>query len=494
MPDALPADGSIESMAMRFLGTGWGKVAVTVIAGVIIYLGNELFKLFLSVKHRKLLNQLKSQELDLTELRRATKTQSLEIASLRPVAAQAAGLQRQVAELTEKHTALTSDYEVLSARKRDLEDITQVLTGQLEVMAGQVASVQGVAATLEAQRDGLLNQRANAEKHLRRIQKLKGKLIDAKALQKVPKFRPLAERKRAIISVLNLKGGVGKTTVTANLGGALARRGYRVLLVDLDLQGSLSGLMLDGADLNGRTKNKLLLQDFFNAASNDHFTKLSRYTAPVPVAIAGGQGSLSIVPCSDSLAYAELNLSLSWLLKRGKRDPRLLLRKALHLIGDNEKYDIVLLDCPPLLNISCVNALAASDYLLVPTLLSMKAAERVPRLLTEIHGVEFKKHINSQLQVLGVLANRTYRDPPTTAEGTVWTDLPKAVMAAHVPAPRFLSTIIAQDVKIAACEEQYNEAEMSPRGLSMFDKLALEIEGVLPSDCRILAPVSAQSQ
>ncbi len=70
--------------------------------------------------------------------------------------------------------------------------------------------------------------------------KLEGQLWNARSMQKRPKFRERGRRKRAVVSVLNLEGGVEKTTLTAHLGTALARRGYRVLLVDLDLQKSLT--------------------------------------------------------------------------------------------------------------------------------------------------------------------------------------------------------------------------------------------------------------
>jgi cellulose biosynthesis protein BcsQ len=87
------------------------------------------------------------------------------------------------------------------------------------------------------------------------------------------------------------------------------------------------------------------------------------------------------------MAYAELNLTMQWLLRLGKRDTRFLLRKALHQKRVTNRFDIVLLDCPPLFNTCCVNALAASDYLLIPVLPSRKAAERVPLLLERLQRV-----------------------------------------------------------------------------------------------------------
>jgi cellulose biosynthesis protein BcsQ len=96
---------------------------------------------------------------------------------------------------------------------------------------------------------------------------------------------------------------------------------------------------------------------------------------------------MAIVPSADSMAYAELNLSMQWLLRQGKRDTRFLLRKALQQKRITRRFDIVLLDCPPLFNTCCVKALGASDYILIPVLPSRKAAERVPLLLERLQGL-----------------------------------------------------------------------------------------------------------
>src|SRR5262245_64704338 len=97
---------------------------------------------------------------------------------------------------------------------------------------------------------------------MKKAMELEGKVWERNILQGTPRFRPLSERHAAVISVLNLKGGVGKTTVTAHLGAALSAKGYKVLLMDLDLQGSLSSLFMSESALVQRSKDKLLLQHF----------------------------------------------------------------------------------------------------------------------------------------------------------------------------------------------------------------------------------------
>ena len=81
----------------------------------------------------------------------------------------------------------------------------------------------------------------------------------------------------------------------------------------------------------------------------------------------------ALVPTTDEMAYAETNLTVRWYLKDAKRDPRFLLRRELQRKRVTNAYDVVLLDCPPFINISCVNALGASDYVLVPVLPSRPA-------------------------------------------------------------------------------------------------------------------------
>jgi len=357
---------------------------------------------------------------------------------------------------------------------------------------------------IRAVRD-LLEQREKAleqgERRMSRARRLEGYLLKAKALQARPRFKPLDERRRPIISVLNLKGGVGKTTLTAHLGAALARKGYRVLLVDLDLQGSLTGLMLPPETIHEQFTKNRLMQDFLLRAARRGSEEasslgtrpsptLTPYVVPVPIALPGSSpsgrvGSLSIVPTSDSLAYAELNLTLGWLLKQGERDARFLLRKALHLKGANEPYDIVLLDCPPLLNISCVNALAASDYLLIPTLLSLKATERVPKLLNTVARQEFVTHVNAHLKVLGVVANRTRQSLLSGNEAALWQTLPRMIQAGNASPAKLFESIVAQDATITANEEQFVHPKPGTRAEQMIADLANELEKELPDDCRI---------
>jgi len=323
---------------------------------------------------------------------------------------------------------LEQDHLALAATNKSLED----------AVIGSDESLRKVRDELQLREEHM----AKSERRMLKARRLSGYIIKAKALQARPKFKLLEERRRPIISVAALKGGVGKTTITAHLAGALARKGYRVLLVDLDLQGSLTGLMLPPGKINERSKANRLMQDFFTTATANTFTELTDYIVAVPQP-KGVSGTISIAPTSDKLAYAELNLMLGWLLKQGERDARFLLRRALHLHGANADYDIVLLDCPPVLNISCANALAASDYLLIPTLLTTKSLERVPVLVKAIQEADFLQQLNPHLRLLGVVANRTRTGKLAGREAIAWQRLPNRLAPIQKTQTKLFASLIA---------------------------------------------------
>ncbi len=329
------------------------------------------------------------------------------------------------------------------------------------------------------------------ENRLRRARKLEGYLWRAKALQQRPVFRPMLERKTAIVSVLNLKGGVGKTTTVAQLGAAFARRGYRVLCVDLDLQGSLSRVLLEQQVINTCFDGERLLQHFFKASGSGANPRIAEFAQEVP-SPEGRPGSLHVLPVTDELAFAEFNLTLDWLLKAGERDARFLLRKALHSKSVARTFDIVLLDCPPLLNISCMNALAASDYLLVPVVPGLPSLERVQNLLEVVRSTPFITHVNHNLNLLGMLANRTHSSGMTGDDRREWDQLMSRLQNLFGIVPRKFETTIPQLKAIQDGESITASAETNRRIEGIYNRLAGEIEKVLPHDCRRTAAVLPQ--
>ena len=183
---------------------------------------------------------------------------------------------------------------------------------------------------------------------------------------------------RRRIAVTNQKGGVGKTTTAINLSAALVELGRRVLLIDLDPQGNAStGLGID-TDRRRRNSYDLLLGE---AGVSDLALKTS-----VP--------NLAVIPATQDLASADVDLVDD--PKRARR-----LSSALDDAALGGSWDHVVIDCPPSLNLLTVNAMAASDAVLVPLQCEFFAMEGLSQLLSTVR--EIRKALNPALVVEGVV-------------------------------------------------------------------------------------------
>ncbi len=213
----------------------------------------------------------------------------------------------------------------------------------------------------------------------------------------VPKFIHRTQRKPLIISVFNLKGGVGKTTITGNLG-ALWGQSSKALLIDLDYQQSLSIACLEDriGDIDEQERGVERLWRQQNRLDSLHELWLGVEGIP----------NIRVVAAGGKLSHAEASCMLRWLARQTKDDVRFRLRQALH--HENVNFDVVLIDCPPRLTTAGINALAASDFVLIPTLPDSRSGEAAIRVIKEIDHL--KRSVSpefSNLRVLGVLCNRT---------------------------------------------------------------------------------------
>jgi cellulose biosynthesis protein BcsQ len=336
---------------------------------------------------------------------------------------------------------------------------------------------RSAAETLRGDLETIRTQFISGQRRIERALGSDGFTWTEKVRANAPDFRPLDERRMPIISVLNLKGGVGKTTLTANLGAALSRRGWKVLLIDLDLQGSLTSLFIPEQDQAGLERQRLFIGHFLARSFDAEFPNLLHYTQGIPES----NGS-ALVGTVDTLAYAETNLTVRWMLREGNRDPRFILRRELHLRRISSEFDIVLLDCPPLINICCVNALAASDSVLIPVMPSKPTTDRVPVLLSRM--LQFRENINGQLKVLGMVANRTFGAELTNDETNRLSELEvKAKNAWGENVPRF-ETFIRQSTEVRAAEDEHRPLRPDDRMAEVFDLLAREVHDRLPTFCR----------
>ena len=177
-----------------------------------------------------------------------------------------------------------------------------------------------------------------------------------------------------IITICNAKGGVGKTTTATNLSAYLAAMGRYVLLVDMDPQANAT------TGVGVAAKDPSIYHSFVDDQNPLHIIKKT--------SIFG----FDILPASQSLAGANVEL-----VSMDEREYRL--KKILNQVRTN--YDYILIDCPPSLGLLTVNALAASEYVLIPVQCEYFALEGLSQLLNTINLV--RRGLNPDLQVLGVL-------------------------------------------------------------------------------------------
>lgn len=188
--------------------------------------------------------------------------------------------------------------------------------------------------------------------------------------------RAVAPGSGRLVCVANQKGGVGKTTTAVNLAAALALRGHKVLVVDIDPQANATtGLGLDHRSVE-RSTYDLLLDD----------APLESVVLPTPIA------GLHCAPSSLDLAGAEVEL-----VGEIARE-----RKLAEALGSSEElYDVTFLDCPPSLGLLTVNALAAAQDLIVPVQCEYYALEGLGQLLGNAERV--RKALNPDLRITGFL-------------------------------------------------------------------------------------------
>lgn len=185
-----------------------------------------------------------------------------------------------------------------------------------------------------------------------------------------------------IVSIVNHKGGCLKTTVTANLGAALARAGKRVLVLDLDAQQNLTQSLIGSVELVDGTPT--LYDAFLDEASLDALITRTP------------QENLDLVPCAEDFVGADLSLVSAV----GREH---VLRTCLARTRALASYDFVLADCPPSISLVVVNALAASQWFLVPC-----SAEFLPMVGLTLLGNSVRKlqKIAPDLRLLGVVLTR----------------------------------------------------------------------------------------
>ncbi len=215
------------------------------------------------------------------------------------------------------------------------------------------------------------------------------------------------------ISIVNLKGGVGKTTTAVNMAAILAERSKRVLLIDADGQYNLSLHMR--ADLGGSTICTLLDRD------EPYYKNLVQPTY---------LRNVDIIPGSLNLMQYDLAMLL------GKDNSRAAIRSLCETVAEDDAYDYVIIDCPPSFSAACAAAIFASDEVIIPTTIGRYEQEGIGNLIAQIDGM---RSLNPNLRIAGVLITN-YHAAPLILQGVTY-------LRIHLPVNVF-DTVIPRTDKV----------------------------------------------
>ena len=220
---------------------------------------------------------------------------------------------------------------------------------------------------------------------------------------------------KRVIAIANQKGGVGKTTTAVNLAASLAATKRRVLLIDLDPQGNATmGSGIDKSQLE-RSSCDVLLEE------------IELRTALIAVE----PGGFTLLPANQDLTAAEVRL----LTMPSGRETKL--RNALAPVRDS--FDVILIDCPPALNMLTVNSLVAADSVLIPMQCEYYALEGLSALLGTVEQI--RAAVNPTLEIEGIL--RTMFDPRNNLANEV-----SAQLITHF-GDKVFRTIIPRNIRLA---------------------------------------------
>lgn len=256
----------------------------------------------------------------------------------------------------------------------------------------KIASLQHTLSTLDGHHQLLSSRLRNLEDEVRDPQDFWLRTPDPQTLST---HQQGLATSIPIVCVVNFKGGVGKTTICANLAAYFAERGKRVLMIDCDYQGSLSDTVLTHARVDNFTSNAHWLIE-----GREQPAELRRAAER----LSSIDSRMWIYPAFYGYSRAEIQMMFRWLIGQDKEirfNMSHYLQSAPFKPASNTGFDIVLIDAPPRLLTGVVNALTASTHVLVPTILDGQSHIATLNTISAIR--QFRQKLNPNLKLLGIV-------------------------------------------------------------------------------------------
>lgn len=282
----------------------------------------------------------------------------------------------------------------------------------------------------------------------------------------LPAVSMRSPRKTRFVTMLNFKGGVGKTTLTANLaaGLALGERPLRVLVIDLDPQGTLGQITVDPVRIDAQARHQAFITRLL---SPDPLSDDALRALLTPM---NGAPGVDVILANDSLTPLEAELQARFLLDPVRHEPRYRFRAHLHREMVYGNYDVVVFDCPPRITVSVVNALACSDHVLIPTFLDRGSILGVTRMY------EWMKSLGGHCpaDLLGVVASRVrlWRGRPTHIH-SVALDRIREVVSSQIGQNLMFQSIV-RDWAEAGHQPIGRVASLTPKGREVLSEVVAE--------------------
>ena len=245
-----------------------------------------------------------------------------------------------------------------------------------------------------------------------------------------------------IIAITNQKGGVGKTTTSVNLSAIIAKKGKKVLLLDGDPQGNATSGVGIEKKIEKSLYDVLINEEPIENTLQDTFEK-----------------NLKVCPSNVNLAGAEVEL-----VSQMSREHRL--KEALEEVKD--KFDFIIIDCPPSLGLITLNALTAADSVLIPVQCEYYALEGLGQLISTINLV--KKHLNKNLEIEGAVL--TMYDIRTNLSNQVVKEVKKYFD------DKVFKTVIPRNVRLSEAPSYgmpITTYDSKSKGAKCYEKLAKEL-------------------